>query len=290
MIEKNSNTFVEKVVKLFIKWVGFNFIRRVAKLFGNFIFYFIPIRKSVVLSNLSIAFPEKSKKELLTIARKSYESIMITFTELLLFPYLSSEFVKSQFTLLNMDMIDRKYKEGKGLIFWTGHFGSWEMGAMGGSLVLGYPFYVLAKKQSNQAINDYLTKAREAHGNKMVWLGPSVKQLFLVLKKGGVLGIVGDQRGPQNSIRVNFFGRPTAFYTGTAQIIEKTNCNVVFGAIARTKNYKYVGDTEELDLSLLPKDSNEKIRAINQSYALFLEKYIRIHPEQYFWMHNLWKY
>jgi Kdo2-lipid IVA lauroyltransferase/acyltransferase len=124
----------------------------------------------------------------------------------------------------------------------------------------------------------------------MIWLGPSIRHLVQVLKTGGVVGVAGDQRGPENNPRINYFGRPTSFYTGTATIIAKTNCNVVVGAALRQKNKNYLVYWERLDLESLTEDIDERVNAINQMYADFLEKIIRQYPEQYFWMHNLWKY
>lgn len=282
--------FVFLTFAKFFKLIGLNGTRKFAQLLGLFIFYCIPIRKKVVFENLKTAFPEKSEKEIKRTALKTYRNIFITFFELMYLPNSDPEKIKSMMHLPDLEFMRSKIEEGKGVIFLTGHFGSWEIAGLSGALQLGIPFYVLAKPQRNQYVTDWWKSARESFGNKEIWLGVSVKHIFAALKSGGVIGMVSDQRGPQDSLRVNFFGKPTAFYNGTAAIAIKTKCNVVLGAIIRKDDFNYEAFVEELNMQNLPADPNEQIREVTQRYISFLERHIRNYPEQYFWLHKIWKY
>lgn len=289
--------FNQKISVLFLhffiivlRFLGLQRTRFVARLIGNLFYFFIPIRKKVVLENLATAFPEKTISELRKIARHTYQSITITFSELLLFNSLSSEQMKAQLSGEKFEELKSLVAQNKGVVFWTGHIGSWEVGGTALALHLEKPFYNLAKKQSNSAMNDLLMKARETHGNKMIWLGTSVRHLIEVLRSGGIVGIVGDQRGPVDSPRVQFFGKPTPFYIGTATIINKTDCNAILAASVREKNGKYRAIVETLNKENLPEEQSERILEINQRYACFLERVIKEYPDQYFWMHKIWKY
>ena len=239
---KISHKIVFVLFQLFsgvFKLFGLRATRLAARFLGTFCYYFIPIRKKVVFENLEIAFPQKSRQELKIITRHTYQNILTTFFELIYFPYTTRNEMKLLLSEANMNKAEMLLKENKGLVFWTGHFGSWEVGAASAAIHLGKPFNVLAKKQSNAVMNELLVRAREVHGNKMIWLGASVRHLIEVLKNGGIVGVVGDQRGPADSPRVSFFGRPTPFYTGTATIISRTNCNAIFGVVVRQKDGNY---------------------------------------------------
>lgn len=290
---KISHKIVFVLFQLFsgvFKLFGLRATRLAARFLGTFCYYFIPIRKKVVFENLEIAFPQKSRQELKIIARRTYQNILTTFFELIYFPYTTRNEMKLLLSEANMNEAEMLLKENKGLVFWTGHFGSWEVGAASAAIHLGKPFNVLAKKQSNAVMNELLVRAREVHGNKMIWLGASVRHLIEVLKNGGIVGVVGDQRGPADSPRVYFFGKPTPFYTGTATIISRTNCNAIFGVVVRQNDGNYKCEFEKLEVETLPIDPKEKVKEINQRYANFLEKNIRQYPDQYFWMHKIWKY
>lgn len=278
--------FFSKIFKV----IGLRGTRKFAKLLGSFIYYIIPIRKKIVIENLTSAFPEKGKKEIEWIARRNYQNIFLTFFEFMYYPNSNREEIKSMLKVSNLDFMKNKMEEGKGMIFLTGHFGNWEIAALAGALLMKHPFHVLAKPQRNPYITKWWKNTREMFGNKEIWLGVSIRQIFEVLKSGGILGVVGDQRGPMESPRVNFFGRQTAFYTGIAAIILKVKCNVIMGAIIRQSDFSYKTEIEELVIDDLCKNQNDQVKEITQKYISFLEKHIRNYPEQYFWMHKIWKY
>jgi Kdo2-lipid IVA lauroyltransferase/acyltransferase len=278
--------FISKIFRL----IGLKGSRRFGSFLGLLIYYLVPIRKSVVLQNLSKAFPEKSKPELLIITRKNYQNILITFFELMYFPYSTSDEIKSILQIEDKQPFEELLNGKKGVVFLTGHFGSWEAGFLSVPLKLGVRFNGMAKKQSNDLINSWLTNTREKFGNRVIWLGTSIRHLIEVLKEGGVVAVVGDQRGPVDNPRITFFNQPTSFYTGTATIIAKTNCDAIFGVAIRQSDMNYKANFERLDTSTLPGELNLKVTEINQRYASFLERQIRQYPEQYFWMHKIWKY
>lgn len=287
--QKIAFSFLQLFSGLF-KLFGLRATRLAAKFLGSLCYYFIPIRKKVVFENLTTVFPEKPLSEIKTIARHTYQNVLTTFFELIYFPYTTRDEMKSMLSVTNMKMSEDLLKENKGLVFWTGHFGSWEVGAASAAIHLEMPMHLLAKKQSNSMMNELIKRAREVHGNKMIWLGASVRHLIEVLKNGGIIGVVGDQRGPADSPRVSFFGKPTAFYTGTATIISRTNCNAIFGVVVRQENGNYKCEFEKLEIESLPENSEERVKEINQRFANYLEKNIRQNPDQYFWMHKIWKY
>ncbi|MCX7876018.1 MAG: lysophospholipid acyltransferase family protein [Melioribacteraceae bacterium] len=290
MFKEKLQFFFFNFFSFLIKLLGFKFSTRLGKLIGTFVYYFIPIRKSVVLKNLSIAFPNKSINEITLIAKKNYQNIFITFFEFMYAPFSSKEEIQSLGNYQSLNEIKLISEKENGTIFFTGHFGNWELGAIALGILIDKPLYVLAKKQSNNFINNWLTKAREVHGNKMIWLGPSIRHLIEILGKGGSVGIVADQRGPIDSPRINFFNRKTAFPIGSATIAVKTNCNIVFLVFVRKPDFNYECVYEIFDKSIFKDDVQNNAILLNQSYARFLENVINKYPEQYFWMHNLWKY
>lgn len=291
MINKNKlEFFLFKTALLVFKLLGLNKTRRAALLFGNFIYYFIPVRKKTTIENLRKAFPQKPDYEIKTLARKNYQNMCITFFELMCIPNIDRERMKEQVEFDNIELIQKKIDEKKGLIIFTGHFGNWEFVMTSISTYFNIQLSVLFKPQRNQYITDWLIKTREIFGAKVIALGVSVKALYKALVDKEIVGIAGDQRGHKDNPRFNFFNQPTALYTGTASIALRTKCNVLLVAAVRQKNFKYKCFTEELNFENLPEDVEAKERELTQRYISFIEKHAREHPEQYFWMHKIWKY
>ncbi len=285
-----------------IEYLFFLFFGKLLSLFGvksikysskvlTFVFYHIVgIRKKIVFKNLTLAFPELTKKEIKKLAYNNYKSLAISFLEIFNFPSLSKNDVKSLLSAKGFDLVNEKLKEEKGLILLTGHFGNWELGALASGIHIGKKINVLVKKQHNPYVYKWLKKMRERFGNKEVELGASVRELFKAIKNKEIIGVVGDQRGPKEGIKVSFFNIETPTYIGTAAIALKTKCPVLVLLCARLENGTYEYITKEIEYQKFRGSKEDITKQFNQEYMKILEEAIRKHPEQWFWMHNIWKH
>lgn len=269
---------------------GVKSVRIVSTILAYLFFYILKIRKNVVLANLKKAFPELSNKQIKSLALKNYKNFGITFLEMFALKKMQKNEILKISSTDGYEFIENKYKLNKGLILLTAHFGSWEVAAFTTSIYLKESVYVLAKKQSNKYVTRWITDFREQFGNKQITLGTSVRELYKAIKNKKVVGIVGDQRGKRDGIRVKFFGQPTSTFPGTASIALKTGCPVVLLFAARQNDGSYKPIIRELDYSNYNGSREEKVKQFNQAYMDFLEETIRKYPDQWFWMHNIWKY
>ena len=126
--------------------------------------------------------------------------------------------------------------------------------------------------------------------NKIISLGISIRNIYKELKNKNLVAMVADQRGPSEGLRVKFFGIDTAMYSGPAILAIKTGAPLIYGLTIRQPDFSYKVVLEEISLNNLPDDEEEKVREISQRLASFLEKYIKLYPEQWLWMHKIWKY
>lgn len=277
---------VAKTVQL----LGYKRLHIPAKII-SFIFYnLLKIRRDVVFKNLRIAFPNKPDNELKLIAKKSYYHFSRLILEIMCIPKMSSEELQPLVQCSEVPELSKVYDKGKGLIFLTAHFGNWEYGAISVPLQMGTVMYPIVKPQRNPYVTDWLKKMRETHGNKVISLGMSIREIYKVLKDGKLLGVVGDQRGPKEGMRVKLFGRDTAIYSGTAELVLKLKVPIFVLFAARIEGSKFTAFTEQIEIDNLPEGYENQVKEINQRYMNLLEKYVKLYPEQWFWMHNIWKY
>lgn len=291
MINKNKIEyfFFFLFIQIF-KIIGLQNTRRLARALGSIVYYLAVFRRDVVVGNLRKAFPEKKTSEIKSIARRTYQNITTTFFEFMYSPNRTKEQIKSLVEIENLELCNNILNEGKGFIFLTGHFGSWEMAALSLSASLETDYHVLAQPQRNPYITKWLDNARVSCGSKIIWVGGSVRHMIEVLKRGGTICIAGDQRGPVESERINFMGVPTSYHMGTPAIILKTKSKAVVGFAIRQKNFNYKMKLMELDLKNLSADTNKQVIEVEERYIHLLEKFVREYPDQYFWMHKIWKY
>lgn len=292
LLDKNKIEFV--LWKLFTKIVhtiGFNNIPKFAKSLAFLFFYLIPIRKSVVISNLKKAFPDKSEKEISQIAYKNYISVGITFMEIMAFQRMTKEEILGLATVNNLELAQEKIRNGKGVILLTAHISNWELGALFMGLVLDKQINVLVKKQRNKYVANWMSTVREKFTNKEIPLGVSIRELYKTLITGGAVGIVGDQRGKKDEgIVVDFFNQPTVTFQGFASLGIKNKVPIIVVLGERLPNGKYLIDIEEINYDNLPEKLSDQVKELNQRYMTLLENKIRKNPEQWLWMHNIWKY
>jgi Kdo2-lipid IVA lauroyltransferase/acyltransferase len=285
---------IEYILFILFSWcfrlLGINLSRKFATVLALVFFYLIPIRKKVVFNNLKIAFPGNDNQTNNKLAFRIYLSFAITLVEILYLPYIKREKLISEVMCSNPELISEKFKEGKGLILLSSHFGNWEFGAISIAMQVHLPFSVVVKPLRNPLVYEWMNNFRTKFGNEVVPLGISIRKTYQTLKQKKVVAMVADQRGPREGVRVDFFGKKVSVYTGPAALALKTGAPLICGIAVRQKDYKYKMDLVEISQQNLPDGEEEKILEISQRYTSYLEIVIRENPEQWLWMHNRWKH
>lgn len=273
-----------------MRLLGLNLSRRLSIVIAILFFYLIPIRKEITLKNLRKAFPDYSEKRIRKIGFDSYKSFSIALVEILFIPFMSREQIENAIKCDEADKVKKFYERNEGLILLSGHFGNWEYIALSVSLKINVPFNVVVKSQRNPLVDAYLNKGRTKWLNKVVTLGSSIRKIYAELKGKNIVAMVADQRGSADGQRVNFFGNATSIYPGPAILAIKTKAPILFGITIRQSDYSYITMISEINVENLPSEEDKQVLEISQRHMAFLESIIRKHPEQWFWMHNIWKY
>lgn len=269
---------------------GLSIARKFAHFLALLFYYLIPIRKKTVFENLRIAFPDFPYRKIKKIAFESYLSFAIALVEILYLPWMKKEEMLSSVEIKNLQLINQKHQEGKGVILLSAHFGNWEYIAASASLQVNKKFSIIVKNQRNKLVNDWMNRMRTRWLNEVIPLGVSVRNVYSVLKNNGIAAMVADQRGPEEGLKLEFFGKKTSVYTGPAVLSLKTAAPIIFGIPVRQKDYSYKAELIELDQSNLPDDYDEKVKIITQRMISYLEKIISEYPGQWLWMHRRWKH
>lgn len=270
--------------------LGLGLSRKFASVLAFTFFYLIPIRKKVVLENLKIAFPNNDEVKNKELAFKIYSSFAVTLVEIMCLPFLNKSDLVNAVECSNPELIVEKFNEGKGVILLSSHFGNWEFIAISVAIQIQLPFSVVVKPLRNTLVYEWMNKGRTKFGNEVVPLGISIRKTYQTLKEKKIVAMVADQRGPKEGVKVDFFGKKVAVYTGPAALALKTGAPIICGIPIRENNFKYKVKLVEIPTNNLPDSEEEKILEISQRYTSYLEEVIREHPEQWLWMHKRWKY
>ena len=242
--------------------------------------------------NLQLAFPEKSEAERRRLLRGSFENLGRLLGEFSQLPRATPETLRKliEYDQVGLAHLREAEKNGRGIIFLTGHVGSWELLSFGWS-ALEYPISFLVRPIDNPRVEAMIEKIRTRFGNRAIDKKNAARQSLRVLREGGTLGILSDLNShPHEGVFVPFFGRLACTTAGIATLALKTDA-VVFPTCAvwdkQKKRYFFHGDPP-IEL-VRTGDHRQDIELNTARFAAAMERIIRLYPEQWLWIHKRWK-
>ncbi len=261
----------------------------IGKVLGEVGWLFTPLkRKKLAVEQILFARITDDVAEAKRIAKKSTTRFGRMIIDVLRFPELKDGRYLDMIDFRGREYLDEVNKDGKGCIIVALHSGNWEL--LGGILASeGYPLISVAMKQHDGAdkfINEYRAMMRQH-----VTYKTGIREMISELKKGSMIGLIMDQDPGKTGILVPFFGHETLTATGPAVLGRMQDVPLVMVTIHYSEYIKkhiiqvhqpvYVEKTDDkkLDTIVTTTKLNEMI-----------EDHIRRYPEDWFWLHNRWKW
>jgi len=244
--------------------------------------------RRVALANLEQCFPNKPASERRAIARGTFKHFGRVLLRLLTFSALTPDEMMARADYEGDERVRLAYAKGKGILFFTGHFGFWELHALAHAVKLR-PIGVLARALDNPRLNDLLERVRTKTGNSVIYRQGAVRRVLKTLAAGeGVALLIDQHMHSPDAIWVNFFRRPAATTSTLAALALRTGAAVipVFAHPLPGGRYKFV---YESPVEPPAPDSPDAIREFTQRCTDVLEMHVRKRPELWLWMHRRWR-
>jgi KDO2-lipid IV(A) lauroyltransferase len=257
---------------------------------GVFVFDVLGYRKAVTLENLKRAFPEKSDDELQHIARGAFRNVGISLFELVWFPRMSADRLRSLVHFDRPDLIKEAFSEGKGVLMLTAHFGNWELLAQSIFVSFGFPVNVIVKTQANRLVDRSINKRRVRFGNKIIPMETSLREVLRALRDGEAVGLVADQAAPKENVPVEFFGAMVPTHQGPSVFSLKMGSPIVAIFSVRRADGSYDMHVIRVPSADLRGYTEENATELTTRHVKITEDVIRRFPDQWMWMHKRWKH
>jgi KDO2-lipid IV(A) lauroyltransferase len=244
--------------------------------------------RRVALTNLEQCFPNRPASERRAIARGAFMHFGQVLLKLLTFSALTPEQMMARSEYEGDERVRLAYAKGKGILFFTGHFGFWELHALAHGVKLR-PIGVLARALDNARLNDLLERVRTGTGNHVIYRHGAVRRVMKTLAAGeGVAMLIDQHMHSPDAIWVNFFRRPAATTSTLAALALRTGAAVipVFAHPLPGGRYKFV---YESPVEPPAPDAPDAIVEFTQRCTDVLEMHVRKHPELWLWMHRRWR-
>lgn len=246
-------------------------------------------RKSVALSNIRLAFPDKSPEWRRMILKKMYDHFSLMAVEYLALVDDPPKALRWVSKVQGKGHLDSLLNEKKGCILLTVHGGNWEL-LSAWICQSGYPLQAVVRDPDDLSVAQVAESYRKKIGLVTVRKdGASLRKTVNFTKKGGFLGLVADQDGGPLGIPVKFFRRPCTMPRGPAAISILAHVPVVPVSIQRLSPFRH---KVKIDPPIYPpEDGNraEKIKVFSEKLNKVMENMVRDRPEEWLWMHRRWK-
>jgi KDO2-lipid IV(A) lauroyltransferase len=257
---------------------------------GVFVFDVLGYRKGVALENLKGAFPEKSNDELRHIARGAFRNVGIALFELIWIPRMSAERLVSLMHFDHPELVREAFREGKGVLMLTAHFGNWELLAESIFVQFGFPANVIVKTQANRFVDRSINKRRIRFGNKIIPMETSLREVLRALRDNEAVGLVADQAAPKENVPVEFFGTMVPTHQGPSVFSLKMGSPIVAMFSVRRDDGSY-----DIHVTRVPSDdlkgyTEENATELTKRHVKITEDIIRRFPDHWMWTHKRWKH
>lgn len=251
------------------------------------VYYVLGYRKKVVFGNLQIAFPEKTEKERIRIAKQFYLNFTDTFIESLKMISMSTKEMERR-SKGEFDYINSLIARGYSVNVMAGHQFNWEFANLMYAKNLEAPFVGIYMPINNKIFDRIFLKFRARYGTILISATDFKNKKNEVFSSQHVLALAADQNpgNPAGACWLNFFGRPVPFIPGPAKGAVKNNTAVVYVGFHKTKRGYY-----EFKVTPISEDSAAYTpEELTLMYKNVVEETIRKDPPNYLWSHRRWKW
>jgi KDO2-lipid IV(A) lauroyltransferase len=267
-----------------LQWTPLRTAHALARFYTRLLDRAVPRLRRIAFRNLSLALPELGPERHAEIVDGVYRSIarlLVTFAR---FPSIRKENVRQWIRWEGAEYYHKALRQGRGVLFATGHLGNWELSAYAHALLAG-PMSVVVRALDNPYIDRLVERRRALSHNRPIHKKDFARGILKALAANQAVGILVDQNvAGEGGVFVDFFGLRTSASTGVAKMAARTGAAVIPGfALWSEEERRYV-------LRFYPPvPITGDAAADTQTLQTALEQVIRAYPDQWLWIHRRWK-
>ena len=245
-------------------------------------------RRELAVTNLRAAFPERTEAECRVILRATFAQLGRHIVDFLCFDAMRLEQMLPLVDIEGDHHVRRALAQGRGVMYFAGHFGSWELQIMVHALRF-QPILMVARTLDNPLLEGLVERIRTRVGTRVVPRQGALRELLRELRRGGAVGMMIDQHiQDRSAVAVEFFGRPAATTSAIASLALHTGASIipVFAIPLPGNRYRMI---YEAPITPPDPDDPDAVRTYTQRCTDLLERYVRRDPHLWLWMHRRWR-
>jgi len=247
-------------------------------------------RAAVSLTNLRIAFPDRSEAWRRKIAHSSYVHLAWGAVDAARSTAWSDSALRERFEIVGREHFDAAQARGCGILVLVPHLGSFELALL--ALSLGdVPVTVVVRPLSNCRVSRDVKAARSRCGAEILVHRGAARRMREALREGRIVVVVNDQYTRRSEgIPAPFFGVRACTSPGPAMLSLRSGAPVVPLYTVRIDRDRH----RAVYLPAIePEPTGDRARDIahaTERHNAVLESIIRRHPEQWMWGHRRFRH
>ena len=273
-----------------LRYMPKSFRRAFFRFIANMGYIFAKKTNKIIKTNLDFVYDNSlSNEEINQIQKYSYFNMVLWVQSLIENLDVTDEELKQTVQIENAHIIENLKKENKPLIFISAHYGNMEMLSHYINRFI-IPVYQVARESNFQEIDQFIIKARESSGSKIIFKSGALKSLVKAMIKKEAVSLIIDQNiNARDGEEVEFLGKKAYQTSSSAMLSRKFDAYIIPIAIFNQDNYKYKIKVYDPIAPIKTDDEKEDLKQISQLEANAISAIINKDKKQWFWPHKRFK-
>ena len=267
-----------------------SFVKYILIFCAKVIFKFDKEHKHIAKVNLDLAYKDSiSDEQKNIIIYESYKSLLFNMYEFIENQSISKEKLLSKAKLENEEVILNAIKNNRKIIFFSAHYGGWELAIPFIALKFG-TVAIVNREMNNPLINDMYKKVRNNNNIIMIDKKTAAKGVIKALKQDQFVTVVIDQH-IKGGEEIEFFDQKVKATDSTSRLALKFDAVLIpiFCVMNDFRDYT-IKMEKAIDVSSYEFKTDNKIKELTQLQNTIIENQIKQKPELWFWQHRRFKY
>lgn len=259
-------------------------------------FFFLPAKRATIRRNMRVVLadtPDGGGRRIAWRARAlawrqmaGYGHVVLDFVTL---PSLVQKVRADTVDTPGWQYVDAELAAGRGVVFATAHFGSWD--AAGAALAAHCgpgKVFAIAEPFANPHLDALITRERAGYGLGAIPMHDP-RRMVRTLREGNILGVLVDRPVTSgDGVPVKLFGRQTLLPAGAAALATMARCSILPGYLRRRPDGGFEGEVLPPITPIRTGNREADLAATMQLVVNSLETVIRQAPEQWYMFRDMW--
>jgi KDO2-lipid IV(A) lauroyltransferase len=246
------------------------------------------------MENLQQVFGDRlGERERRRLAQCFYGHVAKTIAENLAMMVSSERRIAGRVDVIGVEHVLKAAEQGKGVLVLTGHFGNWELSAVGAMLQFKQyqnRFHVIRKSLGLGLERVVFGRFRKA-GLRIIKRIDALTRVLDALKENEVVIFIMDQHNKvgAKAVAVEFFSKEAGTHRSLALVARQSGAPVIPAVSYRRPDGRHVMKFHPPLEWIIAENHREEIYLNTLAYNRVLERFVLDHPDQWLWAHRRWK-